>query len=385
MQHITKCARKPWNLACEFKDSICAMSQVMLAVEICEGKDAQHAPTEFVDESTGFKKGTAMVGRLTKNWHGTGRTVVADSYFASVFTAVFLLNTCGLYFTGLVKTASKFYPKQWCNTVEMTARGQTRTAVAIKQGVQMMAHTWNDPGKVGKPRKNLISTCCSTGAAPEASRPRKRQRDDGAWEDWFRLVPRTNVVKHYFDWAGAIDRHNRQRMDGLRIEHTLEFHRWWLRVFTSFLGVIVVDTVNAWNLEQEAMSDHDAYEQLAFQLINNRLRGAPESVETGIIGRGVSREEWQGTFSRELFGDRMVLRPIAEEDREESKLLHEVVPLRSLPKYAAMKNAKLNCRVCKEQTATVYCKTCGINEHSQLLALCLPGTGKQCLSLHCQT
>ena len=75
------------------------------------------------------------------------------------------------------------------------------------------------------------------------------------------------------------------------------------------------------------MSDHDAYEQLAFQLINNRLRGAPESVETGIIGRGVSREEWQGTFSRELFGDRMVLRPIAEEDREETKLLHEVVPL----------------------------------------------------------
>ena len=156
-------------------------------------------------------------------------------------------------------------------------------------------------------------------------------------------------------------------------------------MFTSFLGVIVVDTVNAWNLEQEAMSDHDAYEQLAFQLIKNRLRGAPESVETGIIGRGVSREEWQGTFSRELFGDRMVLRPIAEEDCEESKLLHEVLPLRSLPKYAAMKNAKLNCRVCKEQTATVYCKTCGINEHSQLLALCLPGTGKQCLSLHCQT
>jgi hypothetical protein len=38
------------------------------------------------------------------------------------------------------------------------------------------------------------------------------------------------LVKWYFDHAGAIDRHNRKRMDGWRLELTHEFKVWWKRI-----------------------------------------------------------------------------------------------------------------------------------------------------------
>ncbi len=82
---------------------------------------------------------------------------MADSYFALVDCAV-ACKKKGLYFTGLVKTSSKHFPKKWCQTVLMVACGDTKTAVAVKNSVEMMAHVWNDPGKPGKPLKAMIST-----------------------------------------------------------------------------------------------------------------------------------------------------------------------------------------------------------------------------------
>ena len=381
LPHITKCARKPWNLAMEFKDGCCAQSQVIISLEIVEGKDVR--AQEFMDIG-GMKKGTAMLMRLTKNWHNTGRKVVADSYFASVYSSIFL-RKAGLFFTGLVKNSSTFYPKKYLQQVEMGARGDTKTYLAVKDGVQMIAHVWNDPGKVGKPRKSIVSTCGTTSAGAPALRQRKRQTEDGTWEDWMRSVPRSKLVEHYFTWAGAIDRHNRQRMDGLRIEHTLEFRRWWLRCNTSFIGVIVVDAVNAYNFEHEAMVDGDAYVQLAQEMIFNTFRGAPDTNTPVKTATGVSRQFW-------MAGTPTTVKRRRGQDDDSTfvedpamTLKHVVRPLRTLEAYKNVKNAVLNCRVCGKQAATVYCVTCGINCHHKLLALCLPGTGRDCMSLHCAT
>ena len=100
LPHITKCPRKPWNLGMEFKDAMCAKSGIMLQMEICEGKEEMENK-KFC--GPGVNKGTAMVKRLTEPWHGSGRCVVADSYFASVTTAIACMMV-GLYFTGIIKT-----------------------------------------------------------------------------------------------------------------------------------------------------------------------------------------------------------------------------------------------------------------------------------------
>ncbi|ETN00434.1 hypothetical protein PPTG_24270 [Phytophthora nicotianae INRA-310] len=57
-----------------------------------------------------FGEGTAVVLRLAQPYAGSGRTVVADSAFSSVKTLVQLNSMMGLYFMGMVKTATKEYP-----------------------------------------------------------------------------------------------------------------------------------------------------------------------------------------------------------------------------------------------------------------------------------
>ena len=369
----------------EFKDSICAKSGVMLRMEIVEGKDSENNK-KFLEP--GMNKGTAMVKRLTEQWHGSGRCVVADSYFASVMTCIYLFKV-GLFFTGIVKTCSKFFPKKWCKEVPMAERGDTMTATATKDGVKIIAHVWNDPGKEGKPRKALVSTMGTTLEADPAVRPRKRKSDlMGVWETVMKSVKRTALVKHYFKWAGAIDRHNRKRMDGLRMELTHEFKVWWKRIFTSFLAVIIVDALAAFVMEQGEVDQLEFYEELAKEMIWNDLEGVPVKEKPRKYGCGVSRQNWQSGKYLRLRPKKAAGGAPADSDADEEKPIvcnHHIQPLKSLPAYANAKNARLNCRVCGKNQATLYCVSCLQNPHGQILSLCSPGVSSSCLSLHCQT
>ena len=77
----------------------------MLKLEIMEGKERNNAK-EY--NELGF--GTAVTLRLTKEYHNTNRTVIMDSAFASL-KCVTNLKLNGLFTCGMVKTASRGYPK----------------------------------------------------------------------------------------------------------------------------------------------------------------------------------------------------------------------------------------------------------------------------------
>lgn len=51
-----------------------------------------------------------MTLRLVQPWFGSKRTVIGDSAFASFSTCVALLSM-GLFFIGIVKTATSKFPK----------------------------------------------------------------------------------------------------------------------------------------------------------------------------------------------------------------------------------------------------------------------------------
>ena len=55
--------------------------------------------------------GTAQTLRLSEFWHGSQRIVVGDSAFSSVTTAIECQKK-GLFYSGIVKTASKEFPKE---------------------------------------------------------------------------------------------------------------------------------------------------------------------------------------------------------------------------------------------------------------------------------
>ena len=119
MPHVTKIKRKPKGVGAELKDAACSQTQVIIALEIQEGKE-EMATKKFMQEWK--KASTAQVLRLTEPWHGSGRVINADSAFASVTTAE-ACRKYGLHFTGLVKTATTKFPMKYFNDLEYNEPG----------------------------------------------------------------------------------------------------------------------------------------------------------------------------------------------------------------------------------------------------------------------
>ena len=93
-------------MGCELKNSADADTKIVLQLEIQEGAEVMNTK-EYMSE---YKlAGTALLLRLNKPWHGSGRAISTDSAFASVTTAVACRKN-GMHFTGLVKTATRMFP-----------------------------------------------------------------------------------------------------------------------------------------------------------------------------------------------------------------------------------------------------------------------------------
>ena len=381
MPHVTKIPRKPEPVGLELKDMCDGESGIMLYLEIMEGK-------EIMDRKAftggGNKAGTAHCLRCTQPWHGSGRVLVGDSAFASVQSCI-QLRKHGIYFVGLVKGSSLLYPKRHLQTMPMAERGDTATFTATKDRVTMIAHVWNDPGKPKKPRKALISTFGTTLEADPVERPRKRRREDGTWEDYIKTVKRTKLVKTYFKYAGAIDRHNRVRMDGVRMERTLEFKRWWCRVVSSVLGIIATDAFYAMRMGDPDLQLDAFMERLASEMIWNTFDGAPFR-DGAPQTRSSDEQQESNLIGSALMSAADALRQaIQVTDMSQATCKHKIGQLRDLEKYQGKTKVQLTCAVCRAVSATLYCTNCSGGAHNKLLCLCGPGTKKQCLSIHCAT
>jgi hypothetical protein len=296
-----------------------------------------------------------------------------------------MMKQAGWYFVGVVKNSSTMFPKRHLQTMPMSQRGDTATFTATRNGVTMLAHVWNDPGKPGKARKALISTFGTSTPAEPSMRRRKRKRDDGTWEDYFKSVPRSELVKTYFTYAGAIDRHNRVRMDGIRMERTLEFKEWHRRVITSLLGLIATDAFYALRLEQgDDLELEDFMENLAKSMIFNHLPGCPpgqlaEGME--LRHRAQSDEEIAGVMLQALDH----IETVKSSGGIPMTCKHNINSVTRLPGNENKKKATLTCAVCKIQSANFYCVDCSAGPHKKPVAICGPVTGRQCLSIHCAT
>ena len=55
-------------------------------------------------------------------------------------------------------------------------------------------------------------------------------------------VPQSNIVKFYFEAANSIDIHNHYCQYLLRLEEIWQTKDWWVRIFQTVLGMIVVNS-----------------------------------------------------------------------------------------------------------------------------------------------
>ena len=126
--HLPCVPRKPEPLGLETKGACCADSNVVLHVELQEGK----IRVVWKRHCREFQATAACTLRLTKGACGSEkgkeeadcvkRACTGDSWFASVATAAALKNELNVGFVGTVKTATKGFPQQEIRRVLATTQ-----------------------------------------------------------------------------------------------------------------------------------------------------------------------------------------------------------------------------------------------------------------------
>ena len=232
-----------------------------MCIEICEGKEA-----ESKKKWSHLPAGTAQTLRLSEPWHGTGRIIVAYSAFSSVTTAI-ELKKCGLLFTGVVKTASREFPKEYLNDAcTYRHEGDHICLTTIIDNCNLIALGWKD-----KTIKSFVSTCGTT----QPGEPHKKHRYSKEGDIITTEIPRPQLVSQYFSASSKIDVHNHLRQGLLNIEDAWGTQTWWHRLAATFVGITVIDAMLAYNYERrvDAKSVEDFANDLALSLIFNKFDG----------------------------------------------------------------------------------------------------------------
>eukprot|EP00731_Ephydatia_muelleri_P013647 Em0007g957a len=125
--HLSKIIRKPQGIGVEYKNLANAQTGIMLFLEIQEGKEAM-AGKKYCDR---YPKSVALTLRMTEFLHGRGHVVHGDSAFASVATCTALLEH-STYFSGLLKTAHKEFPRKFCQEMAFSAQAKCGDTVTIR-------------------------------------------------------------------------------------------------------------------------------------------------------------------------------------------------------------------------------------------------------------
>ena len=127
---------------------------------------------------------------LTESLKGSGQTVVADSWFGSIKSAVQLINQNGLNSIMLVKTTYKNYPVDMLNESQL-AQGKWIALQTKKKDVKL--HTVKF---LNLKEKQFVSTCSITLPGP----PRKTK--------YCGEIICPTVAYEYLQPAASIDIHN---------------------------------------------------------------------------------------------------------------------------------------------------------------------------------
>jgi hypothetical protein len=291
MPHVTKIIRKPRSVMAELKSLCDALTGIMIALELQEGKDVM-ATKEFACAPHSYPHHVALDLRLTKcaGLHGTGRVLVGDSYFSSVI-ALLRLHQYGLFFWGIVKTATALYPMRflkeksvaWDAPHRREHRGKHDTLVSdytvagTDATHKMAAIAWHD-----LKTKYIITNVGHTLAGRPLVRKRSTlvapQNPEEAALCSTRAVqleiPQPAAVADGFEHFSAIDMHNDYRQGILKMEEYYKTHSWWKRMGASLEALTLVNAYLAYKFDAEQRrqepEDYFAFcHRLAYQLVHN--------------------------------------------------------------------------------------------------------------------
>jgi hypothetical protein len=137
------------------------------------------------------------------------------------------MSNLGFCFIGVVKTATRGYPKTYIEALELSNRGDYEGVVTLGENglPEMMAFVWMD-----RERWYFIANTSLLEAGSPYKKSRWRQiAPVESNEDPVRVemtIPQPMAAELFYLVAATIDRHNRSRQDNLRLERKLGMHDW---------------------------------------------------------------------------------------------------------------------------------------------------------------
>ena len=275
--------RKPEPCGVEFKNIGDALSGIILFVEMHEGK-AEDLKWKWWRE---YGATTACTMRLSEHWHGTGRVVAGDSWFASVKTAE-ALGTKGLYFIGDVKSATKRYPVDAITDATSAESGAWATfSSTLQLGGDKTMPIYSVSHRRGEAVHKFVATCGTTlgGGSHWAYFEDEEDRYNAECKD-FELTRKCPRVLNDFTLAQpTIDRHNRYRQHLLAMEKRFHTNNFSFRFFTTLLGTVAVNAFFAHRYFNSSVADFTAeMDKLGVRLMKNAEATAeqPSSPAAGV-------------------------------------------------------------------------------------------------------
>ena len=272
LPNISYIMRKPENLGTEFKCVVCPVTGVMMFLEIQMGKDLMRH-TKYQQELGA----TAACGlRLSEGV--TRRTgsdpvelVLGDSWFGSVKASV-AQSKAGFECCFQVKQNHALFPKQDIENILKDAPGGASVVLTgcHPTGVELISlgYKYNK-----KTVLNFIFT--SNAGSTVNGDPYEMKWTDKHGNVHIRKVPRPEIVSKFFQHSNCVDVHNHLRQYCLKLEKRWVTMDCWFRLFTTLLGINVVDTFrlasfhgilsqNRLNIDNDIDSDANGYSMKKF-------------------------------------------------------------------------------------------------------------------------
>ena len=351
LPHYVKINSKP-DAGIEVQTSACSKSGVLGQLRLIKSK-AEMAHVNYcsgvpADENAG----TTAVKVLTQPWHGSNRIAVGDSAFGSVATAMATKNV-GLCFVGVVKTATKKFPKDYLTNVQLGGKGDFYGMTTKHEGVDLMAFTWCD-----RERRTFITTAGSLAKANQQERFRYRPVGPAneVAERVLLAIDLPLSAEMYYAGNGAVDFHNRVRSKEVRMEKRLVTKRWDIRTNLGLLAMLFTDT---WLLYKAARGD-------ALHLTSNEFfeKLAEELIDADFAERNKTRAE----ASKKL-------PPIVQKSNDE---LHR--PTKRHRHGKPNQRKQNNCIICKS-SCTYICAVCSHQQVRETF-VCGTKTDRKCWDEH---
>jgi hypothetical protein len=372
--------RKPEN-GCEIQNSACGRSGVMLRLKLVKGIDlVGEEDNDEPNNESSLLHGTQVLKTVVSPWFGSNHIVCADSYFASVGAAKELYRN-GLRFIGVVKTATRGFPKALLTSVELNQRGDFFALASDSEDEldpTMAAFVWMD-----RERRYFIATAGALSEGKPYTRCRWRQvsQDRNAPPERVTMtIKQPQIAEIYYATCGAIDRHNRYRQDDLRIEKKVETKDWSVRVNLSIFAMIVVDTWLVYNAFKNGTSSARAQQQRKCLQKEFYSILAEELIDNSYDNRGGTRRPRSspnGTSYQEA-----CIRAV-ESGCARAEVLTHLTPVKRLKNAHGGEKTSFRyqgrCKECQKKT-TWQCSDC--NDSDKTVFLCATKNGKRCFLDH---